>query len=131
MNRAVDISDSGEIVKLALEAESVEELVDQFFLRVLSRKPTTQEQKVYTELLSPGFENRMTGAKPTEPGPIFRSPLTWSFHFDPEAANEGIRQQILAEQGDPPTKQLEPKWREQAEDAIWALFNTPEFMFVP
>jgi len=131
LNRAVDISDSGEVVKLALEAQNVEALIDQLFLRVLARKPTTQERKVYTELLSPGFENRKTGAKPTEPGPIFRSPLTWSFHFDPEAANEGIRQQILAEQGDSPTKQLAPKWREQAEDALWALFNTPEFMFVP
>ncbi len=131
LNRAVDISDSGEIVDLALEAENVEQLIDQLFLRVLSRKPTAQEQKVYLDILSPGFDNRITGEKPAVAGPIFRSPLTWSFHFDPEAANEGIRQQILAEQGDTPTKQLEPKWREQAEDAIWALFNTPEFMFVP
>ncbi len=131
LNRAVDISDSGEIVEIALKAKSVEQLIDQFFLRILSRKPTAQEQKVYTALLSPGFESRVTGEKPAAAGPIFRSPLTWSFHFDPEAANEGIRQQILAEQGDPPTKQLEEKWRERAEDALWALFNTPEFMFVP
>ena len=35
------------------------------------------------------------------------------------------------EQGDPPTRRLQPAWREQMEDMIWAVMNSPEFVFVP
>ena len=37
----------------------------------------------------------------------------------------------IAARGDPPTRALDPAWRERAEDFVWALFNMPEFVFVP
>ena len=131
LNRAVDFSDQGDMVTLALNAKTVQELIDNLFLRVLSRKPTGDEQALYQALLAPGFNERKTGVTEIAPKTVFRSPLTWSFHFDPDAANEGIRQQTVAQQGDAPTKRLNSRWREQAEDALWALFNSPEFIFVP
>ena len=33
--------------------------------------------------------------------------------------------------GDPPTTRLEADWRERMEDMVWALVNSPEFVFVP
>lgn len=131
LNRAVEISDQGGIVTLALEVNTVDELIDSLFLQILSRSPNDEEKKLYQALLSPGFEQRKTGAEKMLPKTIFRSPLTWSFHFDPVAAEEGIRQQALVEQGEIPTKRLNDQWRKQAEDALWALLNTPEFIFVP
>ena len=90
-----------------------------------------EERAIYTELLTPGFENRKTGVKDVPEPKVFRSPLTWTAHFDPDASLEGIRQTEQVEQGDAPTERLTKQWREQFEDATWVLFNSPEFVFVP
>ncbi|WP_237227186.1 DUF1553 domain-containing protein [Rubinisphaera sp. JC750] len=131
LNRAVDVSDRGELVDLCLSANSVDSLIDKLFLRVLSRPPRAEERAIYTELLTPGFENRKTGVKDVPEQKVFRSPLTWTAHFDPDASLEGIRQTEQVEQGDAPTERLTRQWREQFEDATWVLFNSPEFVFVP
>jgi hypothetical protein len=33
--------------------------------------------------------------------------------------------------GDPPTKRLDPEWRMRVEDLLWAMTNSPEYVFVP
>jgi hypothetical protein len=37
----------------------------------------------------------------------------------------------MAREGDPPTTRLEADWRERMEDMVWALVNSPEFVFIP
>ncbi len=37
----------------------------------------------------------------------------------------------LLREGDPPTRRLREDWRRRMEDALWALVNSPEFVFVP
>jgi len=131
LNRAVDLSDKGELADICLNADSVESLVDELFLRILSRQPHPEERAAFAEMLAPGFDSRKTGEQSVAPPKVFRSPLTWTSHFDPDASLEGVRQSELADQGDQPTKRLTANWREQFEDATWVLFNSPEFVFVP
>ncbi|MCA8987656.1 MAG: DUF1553 domain-containing protein, partial [Planctomycetaceae bacterium] len=131
LNRAVDISDQGEIVEVCLNANTPQEVVTAIYQRVLTRNPDQEELSLMSDLLSDGFaERKVSGAEPT-PVVVERSPLTWTAHFDPNAALEGIRQQEVAEQGDIPTSRLTPEWRERAEDVLWTVLNSPEFVFVP
>ncbi|MCG6154430.1 DUF1553 domain-containing protein [Rubinisphaera margarita] len=131
LNRAVDLSENGDLVEICLNADSVEELVDSLYLRVLTRKPTAEELAAFRDLLQPGFDTRKTEVKDAPEPKLFRSPLTWTAHFDPDASLEGIRQAEVAAKGDPPTKRLDPEWRQRVEDGLWALLNSPEFQFVP
>jgi hypothetical protein len=83
-------------------------------------------------LLSPGYEGRKTGAapgpKPTRPP---RDGVSWSNHLKPITNEMKVEFQKKIEAGDPPTTQLTADWRERAEDAVWSLLNSPEFVFVP
>ena len=131
LNRAVDISEHSQMLEVCLAAESPEEVVDQMFGRVLSRLPTSEERQTFVALLRPGFEQRKTEYQEVPKRKVFRSPLTWTAHFDPVASEEGVRQELEAERGDVPTQRLTVEWRQRAEDVLWVLFNTPEFVFVP
>ncbi|SVA90712.1 uncharacterized protein METZ01_LOCUS143566, partial [marine metagenome] len=42
-----------------------------------------------------------------------------------------IQLECLAREGDPPTRRLLAEWRERMEDVIFALVNSPEFIFIP
>ncbi len=131
LNRATDISEHSAMVELCVTASTPESLVDQMFLRVLSRQPDATEQQMFVEFLKPGFAERLTEYQQIPSRKVFRSPLTWTAHFDPAASAEGLRQLEVAEQGDVPTQRLHAGWRLRVEDALWVLFNTPEFVFVP
>jgi hypothetical protein len=37
----------------------------------------------------------------------------------------------LTRAGDPSTERLQLEWREKMEDMLWAMANSPEFVFVP
>ena len=57
--------------------------------------------------------------------------VSWNNHFSVEANRIKIELERLAREGDPPTKRLRAKWRERMEDMIFALVNSPEFIFIP
>jgi hypothetical protein len=55
--------------------------------------------------------------------------VSWSNHLDKDATIVRQEQAEAARRGDPATTRLNPAWRRQAEDALWALVNAPEFLY--
>ena len=130
--RVARLSDDSAITALALEERPLPELVRALFLRVLSRPPTAEELKVFTAQLTEGYADRRlkpSGSAAHKAGPA--RPVSWSNHLSPEATRIKQEQERAARAGDPPTDRLRVDWRERMEDALWALVNSPEFVFVP
>ncbi|QDT39071.1 DUF1553 domain-containing protein [Stratiformator vulcanicus] len=131
--RFTRLSDDSEFTRLALQAESAEQLTDEYFQRILTRLPTKKERAVVSRVLVDGFETRV---KPdAASGSLDRdyptTGVSWSNHLRSKA---NTRQQELAmviAEGDPPSSRLDPEWRAQAEDVLWSLLNSPEFVIVP
>ncbi len=61
----------------------------------------------------------------------YRHAVAWSNHHSPEATRIKMEMERSMRNGDPPTNKLEANWRERMEDMVWALVNSPEFVFVP
>ena len=126
------LSDDHGFTEVALKAESPEALVEVMFLRVLTRKPTDTELKSYSEYLKAGFGERKTPqveapAKKRMPEPF----VSWANHLDPQATVVRQKQEDAARAGDPPTNRLTANWRAKMEDVLWAVLNSPEFVFTP
>lgn len=130
--RATRFTDESELTSEALRAETVEQFVDRLFLRALSRQPSKEERQTYVDNLRDGFSSRFVNVDPSEKSPKpHRGFVTWSNHFDVKA-NELMRQiEDEVASGPVPTDRLKTDWRERAEDAAWALLNSPEFQFLP
>ena len=85
-----------------------------------------------TGQLAEGFADRRlkpSGSAAHQAGPV--RPVSWSNHLNPEATRIKQEQERATRAGDAPTDRLRADWRERAEDAVWALVNSPEFVFVP
>ena len=137
------LSEDHGVTSLAIRAASPEALTEALFLRILTRRPTAAEMAKFNALLAPGFEGRVMNvayryengrvvnvAQPPSP----RKPpyyVSWSNHLDADATVVRQAQEAEARRGDPPTPQLREDWRRRAEDAVWALVNSPEFIFTP
>ncbi len=126
------LTDRSTATELAIASDSPEQFVEQLFLAVLTREPSPTEQTTFVSQLHAGFQNRVQEPPRTEkPPPVSRGFATWSNHFAVEANSlmRDIELEVAA--GPDPTQRLAVDWRERAEDAIWALVNSPEFQFVP
>jgi hypothetical protein len=130
--RITTLSDDSSFTLLALSAQSPEEFVAGAFERVLSRPPTSDEREMFAELLRDGFDNRVQEVTtPAHKSKSQRNAVSWSNHLSPEATKIKLELEAAARAGDPPTQRLGGDWRERAEDVVWVLVNSPEFMFVP
>jgi len=131
--RVTRLSDDSAITALCLENRPLPDLVRNVFLRVLSRPPATEELKMFISHLENGYADRQVepsasqAFKKNGPG----RPVSWSNHLNPEATR--IKQELEREAraGDLPTDRLRPEWRVRMEDMLWALVNSPEFVFIP
>lgn len=127
------LTDEGGLTALARRDASLQQMLDDLFLQVLTRRPTADERERFTGMLEPGFDKRLvpeselgTKIEPTR----FRY-VSWSNHLNSEANVIKTQMEAAAREGDPPTRYLQPAWREQMEDAVWALLNSPEMVMMP
>lgn len=125
------LSDDHALTQLALESTSPEELLNQLFLRLLTRKPTIKERDLYLSKILPGYESRRTPYSPLPSAKKIRPPryVSWYNHLDPVADDIRRREIESARAGDPPTSKLSPPWRRRFEDLVWALVNSPEMIY--
>lgn len=130
--RAAQLSEDSALTRLALTAETPAEFVEVAYRQILSRQPTAEERDLFVELLASGFSERKTGAAPGPvPGWPKRDGVSWSNHLQSKSNEIRLAWQKEVERGDPPTTQLAADWRERAEDLVWTLFNSPEFVWIP
>jgi hypothetical protein len=126
------LSDDHGLTEVALREQPVEMLVEELFLRLLSRSPSVQEKARYVSWLSDGFASRRI-ADPRMESPAHVAPkfITWTNHLQPESDPAAQERIAAVRKGDPPTRQLDPHWRVRCEDTIWALINSPEMLYRP
>ena len=122
-----------ELANLAVEAPSADALLEQLFLRFLSRPPLPSERDSFLPELRVGFENRLTPPDQiVEPTPL--EPLrlvTWLNHVTPDANTIQQENENRVQQGPSPDPRLRPEWREIYEDIIWSLINDRDFVWMP
>ncbi len=130
--RISTLSDDSALTEISLKDQSLSELLEEVFLRILSRPPTAEESALFASLLSGDYESRrIPGAKKTLPEPLEVTGISWANHFDPDSVRLKIELADVARAGDPPTARLKTDWRERMEDMVWSLLQSPEFMFIP
>ena len=130
--RAVRLSDDSELTRLCLEAESPADLIEAVCLQILSRPTTPEEKEMFVGAITNGFDTREVDVKDHSPRKVRRrNAVSWSNHLSAEATRIKMEMEREVRAGDPPTPRLVSDWRERMEDVIWALFNSPEFVFVP
>ncbi|MCZ6795138.1 MAG: DUF1553 domain-containing protein, partial [Planctomycetota bacterium] len=132
VNRVTTLSDDSAVLALCLEEDDLDEIVRQVYLRLLSRPPGDDERLMFRELLASGFAERRLEPDGSEPRPRRRRhAVSWSNHLSAEATRIKMEMELAALEGDPPTRRLAADWRRRMEDMLWALVNSPEFLFVP
>jgi hypothetical protein len=129
--RASQLSEDSRFTAWAVDTRTVDDFVTGVYAAILTRQPTREERAMFVDLLSPGFDQRLTGEKPAPVKPLRHTGVGWSNHLKPEASDRKIALQHELERGDPPSVRLTSDWRERAEDFVWTLLNSPEFVFVP
>jgi len=129
--RVSQLSDDSRITALALQDLSLSEFTDAVFDAILSRPATSQERAMFRELLQEGYETRRIDGPIQIPGPPKATGVSWSNHLKPAASDRKLALAQELEKGDPPTKRLQADWRQRAEDFVWTLTNSPEFLLIP
>jgi hypothetical protein len=121
------------ITEFCVTKQPLEELVKGIFQRLLTRQPTSEELAAFSEHLRPGYEDRVLPAPPKKLAKEYDPSLllSWSNHLNARATELKLALEEKARKGDEPTPRLQANWRERAEDLVWAMMITPEFVFVP
>ena len=130
-NRAVRLTDDAAITALCLKDQPPEALLRSVFLRVLSRPPSAEETKRLAGYLGDSYTSRVVPGARTHPPRTAGRRVSWSNHLSPEATTIQLERERAARAGDPPTARLTAEFRERMEDVVWALINSPEFVFLP
>jgi len=133
-SRIVRLSDDSALTAICLEDLPLKELIDAITRQILSRPASAAEYATYAGMLEPGYATRRIPLQSGLAAPSHgsaRTMVSWSNHLSPEASRIKLELEREARAGDPPSAQLNSDWRERMEDVIWAMLNSPEFVFVP
>jgi len=128
----VRLSDDHPLTAVAISATSPEAVVDEIFMRLLTRRPTPAELELHAGHLRSGFQSRVI--RDAAPRPREHAPppfVTWTNHLQLEAGSKKEAMLAAAAAGDAPTRRLDPEWRQRCEDLIWTLVNAPEMLYRP
>ncbi len=125
------LSEDHGLLPTLLREQPLDAMLDEVFLRLLTRKPTAQERDALSAYLKPGFEGRVIAnpPNPTSSTRVREKYVSWSNHLDGEATLVRQRQEEAARRGDPPTNRLNAEWRQRMEDVLWSLLNSPEWVY--
>ena len=133
--RVTRLSDDSFFTRLALQDRPLEAMVDEVFLRCLTRLPGPAEREAMIDLLRPHFDERVVAPEGDhlDSGTDSKTDrrVSWGNHFDPESSRIRMDEERKVRMGDPPTALLTTEFRERFEDMVWALVNTPEFSIIP
>ncbi len=130
--RIARLSDDGALTGLCLEDRTADDLIRAVVLRVFSRPATGPEVARLVAHLGDAHANRIVpGVAPRPPMRPSARRVSWSNHLHPDATRIQAEEERIVRGGDPPTGRLTPAFRERMEDVIWALVNSPEFVFLP
>lgn len=126
-------SADSDLAGLAIESSDPHALVESIYLRFLSRAPTPQEASEVEGILSDGFDSRIVPASEVVPvvKPEMLRRVSWSNHLAEDANRIKIEMEQRAREGDAPEPRLRSDWRTKFEDVVWAVVNSPEFVWVP
>ncbi len=131
--RIARLTDDCAVTDLCVENQPLPALVDAVFARVLSRPPTAAERTKFVAYLEAGFKERVVDCGPRKSRKDFDHAqlLSWTNHLNAKASEIKYAVEEKARLGDEPTPRLKRDWRERMEDVLWAMVNSPEFVFVP
>ena len=130
--RILRLSDDSAFTDLALLDLPVEKLVEEAFLRILSRPPAPAESAAMANLLRPAYATRkVAGAQTGYAALKSDNRVSWSNHLSAEATVIRMEEEKKMRLGAEPTKRLKPEFRVLFEDALWAMLNSPEFVLLP
>lgn len=131
--RTTQLSDDSRFTELALRDQPLDDFITEVFEAVLTRPPRSEELEIFRDVLAEGYEQRrVPGAVPiVRTRTVTSLGVAWTNHLIPEANDRKIALKHELDRGDPPTQRLVANWRERAEDVVWTLLNSPEFVFMP
>ncbi|MBI5775289.1 MAG: DUF1553 domain-containing protein [Verrucomicrobia bacterium] len=131
--RIARLTDDCAVTELCLQKQPLPALVESVFARVLSRPPTAAERAKFVAHLEAGFQDRVVECGPRKSRKDFDPAqlLSWTNHLNSKASEIKYAVEEKARLGEEPTPRLKQDWRERMEDVLWAMVNSPEFVFVP
>ena len=119
---------------MALEDRSLDDLIQETYLRVLSRLPTDSERHLFKDYLQPTYADRRVEGVEVEEIDLSKKTdtrVSWANHMDAKANLIRMEEERKVRMGDDPTEALQPAFRERYADVVWALVNSPEFKLIP
>jgi len=131
--RIARLTDDCGLTDLCVATQPLPTLVEAVFARVLSRPPTPAERAKFVNYLQAGYAERVVDCGPRKSRKDFDPAqlLSWTNHLNAKASELKYAVEEKARLGDEPTPRLKRDWRERMEDVLWAMVNSPEFVFVP